>query len=68
MTEASDSTETPAERVEDVSRALRALRLGVREALQRHKQAGNAVAVWRNDRVEWIPPEDIPSFPDDAGE
>ena len=68
MTEASDSAPTPAERVEDVARILRALKLAVREALQRHKQAGNPVAVWRNDRVEWIPPEEIPTWPDDASE
>ncbi len=68
MTEPSDSTPTPAERVEDVSLAVRALQLAVREALQRHKQAGNPVAVWRNDRVEWIPPEEIPTPPDDTNE
>lgn len=68
MTEASDSAPTPAERVEDVALILRALKLAVREALQRHKQAGNPVAVWRNDRVEWIPPEEIPTWPDDASE
>jgi hypothetical protein len=24
-----------------------------------HKQLGYPVAVWRNERVEWIPPEEI---------
>jgi hypothetical protein len=52
---------TPAERVDDVARILRALRVAVREALQRHKRDGNPVAVWRNARVEWIQPEDIPA-------
>jgi hypothetical protein len=68
MTEASDSAPTPAERVEDVPRILRALKLAVREALQRHKQAGNSVAIWRNGRVEWIPPEEILTPPDKANE
>jgi hypothetical protein len=52
---------SPAERVEDIPRILEALRLAVREALLRHKQAGNPVAVWRDGRVVWIQPEDIPA-------
>jgi hypothetical protein len=31
----------------------------VREALRRHKQAGNPIAVWQDDQVVWIAPEDI---------
>ena len=54
---------TPAERVDDIPRILRALREAVQEALQRHKRDGNPVAVWRNARVEWIQPEDIPVPP-----
>ena len=51
---------TPAERVNDVPRMLRALRESVKDALRRHKREGNPVAVWRNERVEWIQPQDIP--------
>ena len=51
---------TPAERVDDIPRTLRALRKAVREALQFHKRAGNPVAIWRNGRVEWVQPQDIP--------
>ena len=36
-----------------------ALRKGVREALRKHKEAGNPVCEWRNGRVVWIPPEKI---------
>ena len=36
-----------------------ALRLAVRDALARHKQAGNPVATWQDGRVQWIAPEDI---------
>jgi hypothetical protein len=32
----------------------------VREALLRHKQAGNPVAVWDDERVVWIDPADLP--------
>lgn len=51
---------TPAERADDIPRIVRALREAVQDALQRHKLAGNPVAVWRDARVEWIQPEDIP--------
>ena len=50
----------PADRVDDIPRTLRALRQAVQEALLQHKRDGNPVAVWRNARVEWIQPEDIP--------
>lgn len=50
----------PAERVEDIDRILHEMAEAVKEALLDHKRAGNPVCVWRNDRVEWIKPEDIP--------
>jgi hypothetical protein len=62
MSETPDSQLTPADRVNDIPRILRALRLAVREALQEHKRAGNPVAIWRNGRVEWVPPEQIPEW------
>ena len=60
MTSAEDRR-PPAERVEDVASILRALRQAVREALLDHKRAGNPVAVWRDGRVVWIQPQDIPT-------
>jgi hypothetical protein len=68
MSDASDTKLTPAERVKDTPRITRALELAAREAVLEHKRAGNPVAVWRNDRVEWIAPEDIPTFEDEADE
>ena len=64
MTDASDSGLTPADRVDDIPRILRAMQQAVREALRRHKVAGNPVAVWRDGRVVWVQPEDIPDSPD----
>jgi hypothetical protein len=60
MNEREISQSPPAKRVHDTERILEAMRQGVREALVRHKLAGNPVAVWRNGRVEWIRPEDLP--------
>jgi len=37
-----------------------ALRAAVRDALARHKRAGNPVAVWRDGEVVWLSPEAIP--------
>jgi hypothetical protein len=36
-----------------------AARQAVREALLVHKRMGNAICVWREGRVVWIPPEEI---------
>ncbi|MGH9381599.1 MAG: hypothetical protein ACRD2Z_13430 [Thermoanaerobaculia bacterium] len=60
MTDVSAAESRPLDRVDDIPRITRALRRAVREALWQHKIAGNPVAVWRNGRVEWIPPEEIP--------
>jgi len=38
----------------------RALKQAVQDALLRHKQIGLPVAVWRDGKVVWIPPEEIP--------
>lgn len=36
-----------------------AIEEAVREALKRHKQAGNPIVVWWNGEMCWIEPEDI---------
>jgi hypothetical protein len=32
---------------------------GIQAALMKHKQAGNPICEWRDDKVHWIPPEKI---------
>jgi hypothetical protein len=56
-----NSGATPVERAGDLDRIGRALRAGVRDALQRHKRDGDPVAVWREGRVVWLPPDQIPT-------
>ena len=71
MTARRDADLTPLDRVEDLPRILKAMGDAVREALLRHKRLGNPVAVWREGRVVWLSPEEIPVEPDDpsrAGE
>ena len=62
-----ESSATPAERVSDLQRIHRALAEAVREALARHRRLGNPVSVWRDGRVQWIPPEEIPADVADPG-
>lgn len=52
---------TPAERVHDIPAIMAALREAVREAVLDHARAGNPIAVWRDEQVVWIQPEDIPA-------
>jgi hypothetical protein len=59
MTAAPDSRSS-AERVDDIDRIQFEISEAVREALAAHRRAGNPVAIWRNDRVEWIPANEIP--------
>ena len=59
MTTRATDGRTPAERVEDLPRILKALNQAVQDALLRHKRDGNPVVVWRDGQVEWIQPEDI---------
>ena len=56
-----NSGPTPAERIKDLDRIERALRAAVRDAVQRHKRDGDPVAVWREGRVVWLPPDQIPT-------
>ncbi|MDX1934003.1 MAG: hypothetical protein SFU56_15490 [Capsulimonadales bacterium] len=49
---------------EDGRRIDTALALGVRAALRRHKQNRQAIVVWEDGKVKWIPAEEI-DVPDD---
>jgi hypothetical protein len=41
-----------------------ALRRAFEKAMRQHKQAGQPVVVWKDGRVTWIAPEEIPVFPE----
>jgi len=44
-----------------------AIKLAVREALRRHKLLGNPVAVWHDDKVCWLQPDEIVLPEEDSG-
>jgi len=48
----------------DVEPIVRAVDRAVRRALAQHKKMGNPVATWRDGKVVWVPPEEIPDFPE----
>lgn len=47
------------EALADGDRITRALQAGVREALKRHKQAGNPIVVMKDGQMVLLKPEDI---------
>ena len=63
--EGSDSAE---ERVHDVNVVEEALARAVGDALRSHKRAGNPVPEWRDGKVRWLTPEEIPDLADTSGE
>ena len=63
-----NSGPTPVERAGDLDRIERALRAAVRDALQRHKRDGDPVAVWREGRVVWLSPDQIPNAGDESSD
>ncbi len=50
------------ERVQDTTVVEEALAKAVSEALRRHKRAGNPVPEWRDGKVRWLAPEEIPDL------
>ena len=59
MSEPRSLAPTANERINDLPRILEAMKQAVREALLRHKQAGNPVAAWRDGHVVWIQPDEL---------
>lgn len=44
----------------DSAKVTAILQEGIKTALLKHKQAGNPVCEWRDNKVVWISPENIP--------
>lgn len=45
----------------DTDKVTAIIQSGIRAALLKHKQAGNPVCEWKNNKVVWIEPEKIPT-------
>ena len=63
-----ERVESAYERVQDVKLVEEALARAVSEALRDHKRAGNPVPEWRDGKVRWLAPEDIPDLAVTSGE
>jgi len=44
----------------DSDKMTKIIQAGVNHALIQHKRMGNPICEWRNGKVVWIPPEEIP--------
>ncbi len=59
----SDSESRSVKKVEqdDVLRKIDiGVRRGVAQALEEHRRAGRSIVVWKDGKIVWIPPEQIP--------
>lgn len=43
----------------DPDKVTKALAQGVRDALLKHKQAGNPIVIWRDGKIIWLKPEEF---------
>lgn len=43
----------------DPDKVTKSIQAGIQDALLKHKQMGNPICVWRDNKVVWIPPEEI---------
>ena len=57
-----EGTMSADQRVQDVKVVEAALARAVGDALRQHKRAGNPVPEWRDGRVQWLAPEEIPDL------
>jgi hypothetical protein len=60
MIRSTDSTSSLSDGDALLNRIEQALAKAVREALLRHKLAGNPVAAWRDGKVIWVAAAEIP--------
>lgn len=59
MKQDKDRSDKITEVMNDPIRVTKIIQAGINDALRKHKQAGNSVCVWRDNKVVWIPPEEI---------
>lgn len=43
----------------DPKKVTQIIQAGIKAALIKHKQAGNPICEWRDNKIIWIPPEQI---------
>jgi hypothetical protein len=48
--------------LKDDAAVERAIQEAVRDALIKHKQMGLPIAIWKDNKVVWVPPEEIQVF------
>ena len=66
MSDRAGTGATPYERLGDIEAIERSMARAVSAALLQHKRAGNPICEWRDGKVVWIAPADIPEPEDEA--
>lgn len=59
MMQCDDSEDSIQKILNDPEKVAQILQDGIRDALLKHKRAGNPVCESREEKVVWIPPEEI---------
>lgn len=44
----------------DPKKVTQIIQAGIKAALMKHKQAGNPICEWRDNKIVWISPDQIP--------
>lgn len=61
MTNTPDINDDPISKIlNDPKKVTQIIQTGIKAALMKHKQAGNPICEWRDNKIVWIPPEQIP--------
>ncbi len=50
------------EALNDADRVREALWRGVQQAIREHKRDGRPMVSWRDGKVVWVPPEELPEI------
>jgi hypothetical protein len=61
MTNKSNANDDPISKIlHDPKKVTQIIQAGIKDALMKHKQAGNPICEWRDNKIIWISPEQIP--------
>lgn len=57
--------ESPASPFWDEKKVTAALQRAVKAAIERHRRLGNPICVWKDGKVVWLSPEELPVYDGD---
>ncbi len=63
---AGESPRDISEILSDPTVLVQAVREAVQDAIQRHKQMGLPMAIWKDGHVTWVAPEELERMPEEG--